>query len=58
MISTSIPENNVQSRRFFRSAAMTFLAAQLGLAGCEKVVAVPRLPIEGEMPPSTVPANG
>jgi thiol-disulfide isomerase/thioredoxin len=52
MITTSIIDSTRNPHRFLRGAAMTLIAAQLGIVGCEKAHsgAVPRLPIEGELP--------
>src|SRR5262249_20369288 len=43
---------NLSRRRFLGGAAMTLVAARLGIGSGEKMqsVAVPRLPIEGELP--------
>jgi thiol-disulfide isomerase/thioredoxin len=53
MSAISIPEETKHLRRFLRSAALTLVATQLGILGGEKVhsAAVPRLQIEGELPP-------
>jgi thiol-disulfide isomerase/thioredoxin len=53
MSATSIPEETKQPRRFLRGAALTLVAAQLGIVGAEKVHSgeAARLPIEGELPP-------
>jgi hypothetical protein len=53
MSAISINQETKHHRGFLRRAATTLVATQLGIASCGKAHsgAVPRLPIEGELPP-------